>query len=156
MAKLKREDYLKFTKERLAELLVENNKAKLKKEDYLKLSRERLAELLVELDSEPTFEWWINPNTSPYKPWTTPNNPWIQPYTDGTDISGLPDCCKPGGVCKNPFGDCVNCPKRYPYTYGYSTSSTADVNKMSLEKIVDDINTRGEFNSKEKENVEQK
>ena len=149
MARLKKEDYLKFTKGRLAELLEENNKAKLKKEDYMKLSRERLAELLVELDSEPSIDWWIKPNTSPYKPWTAPYEPW----TDGTDISGLPDCCKPGGACTNPQMDCINCPRRYPYTYNYNTTST---DKTSIEKIVEGIKTRAEFNAEKKETVEQK
>ena len=150
MAKLKKEDYLKFTKNRLAELLVENNKSKLTKEDYMRLSRERLAELLVEFDNEPTVDWWIkpDPNTLPYKPWTAPYEPW----SDGTDISGLPDCCKPGGNCTNPQMDCINCPRR-TYVYGYNTSSTA---KTPMEKIVEGTKTRAEFNTPKDESVEQK
>ena len=142
MAKLKKEDYLKFSKERLAELLVENCGTKLKKEDYLKLSRERLAELLVENDSQPQW-WWTNPNTSPYSPyvpWTNPN-----PYTpNDNSVPSIPDCCKPGGTCTNPFGDCINCPKRYPYNYSTSISSNID-------KITTDIKTEARFN---KENTD--
>lgn len=134
MAKLKKDDYMKFTKERLAELLVENNtKAKLKKEDYLNLSRERLAELLVELDNENPV-WWWNPYIVNPAPNTSPYNPWTYPYTDGGNISSLPDCCKPGGKCINPQMDCVNCPKHQPYQYDF-TSCTSGMSEAEILEI---------------------
>ena len=58
------------------------------KEDYMQLSKERLAELLVERDNEPY-------TTSPQQ---------IRTF--------FPDCCKPNGVCINPYRDCINCPTR--------------------------------------------
>ena len=55
----------------------------LTKEDYMKLPKERLAELLAERE-----------NSYPTVVPTTPN---------------LLPCHMPGGVCTNPFHDCVNC-----------------------------------------------
>ena len=43
---------------------------KLTKEDYMRLSKERLAELLVERDNEVTEPIIVPaPNTAPYTPW---------------------------------------------------------------------------------------
>lgn len=58
------------------------------KEDYMQLSKERLAELLVERDRESTV---------------------VIPYPQHTPQL---QCYEPGGVCKNPQMDCINCPKR--------------------------------------------
>jgi hypothetical protein len=55
------------------------------KEDYMKLSKERLAELLAERDSKP-----------------------IIPIPIGASRPG----CYGGGVCTNPFHDCINCPRQ--------------------------------------------
>jgi len=51
------------------------------KEDYMKLSKERLAELLAERDLKPAI------------PISFPG-------------------CYGGGVCTNPFHDCINCPRQ--------------------------------------------
>ena len=57
----------------------------LTKEDYMKLPKERLAELLVEKENRQPMVIPAAPNQLP--------------------------CCTPGGVCTNPFHDCINCPK---------------------------------------------
>ena len=70
------------------------------KEDYMKLSKERLAELLVERDRA------------------------IGIYTP---VFELP-CCAPGGVCMNPFHDCINCPRRGSGG-GYVTTTDTNLKK---------------------------
>ena len=69
------------------------------KEDYMKLSKERLAELLVERDRA------------------------IGIYTP---VFELP-CCASGGVCTNPFHDCINCPRRG--NDGYVTTTDTNLKK---------------------------
>lgn len=58
------------------------------KEDYMHLPKERLAELLAERDTHHRID---------YIP---------------TDRFTLP-CYAPGGICTNPFKDCINCPKQF-------------------------------------------
>jgi len=82
----------------------------LTKEDYLKFSKERLAELLVEAQEElkvyrdkeknTYVPWW--PDTTPY----VPTYPWIT-YTEHPN--GINICKNTGGPCTNKFHDCVNC-----------------------------------------------
>jgi hypothetical protein len=55
---------------------------KLTKADYMRLSKERLAELLVERDSEV-----IQPIVIPAQPDITPNDPWKGPYPLGQTIT---------------------------------------------------------------------
>jgi hypothetical protein len=68
----------------------------LTKEDYMKLPKERLAELLAEREN--------------YQPSVIPV------------IQNQLPCCTPGGVCTNPFHDCINCPK--PWGDGGVITST--------------------------------
>ena len=75
----------------------------MKKEDYMKLSKERLAELLEERDNAPRYI----PPLPPIQ--VTPQN--------------LP-CFAEGGICSNPFHDCINCPRQG--SGGYWTTSTGD------------------------------
>ena len=76
------------------------------KEDYMYLPKARLAEMLVERDKQITQQ--------------PINVPYVQ-----IDNS----CPNTGGLCTNPFRDCINCPKR-GYTWGtYETTSTAKIDK---------------------------
>ena len=54
------------------------------KDDYMRLPKERLAELLVERDNMQQHLLAV---------------PMLQ-------------CYQPGGVCTNPFHDCINCPRQ--------------------------------------------
>ena len=72
------------------------------KEDYMHLPKERLAEMLVERDQAIVCK----PNTI--------NVPYI--HVDDT-------CPNTGGLCINPFHDCINCPKRH-ISVQYETTST--------------------------------
>ena len=57
---------------------------KLRKDDYMRLPKERLAELLVEADNRPTIEFIPAPGIQPapgVPMW--PNGPLVT-YTDGT------------------------------------------------------------------------
>lgn len=73
------------------------------KEDYMHLPKERLAEMLVERDQQITQP--------------AINVPYVQ--TDNT-------CPNTGGLCINPFYDCINCPRRTTWAQ-YQTTSTAKV-----------------------------
>lgn len=56
---------------------------KLKKEDYMRLPKERLAELLAEMDDVK-----VDPIVIPAPPVTTPNDPWKPyPYPYGPIIT---------------------------------------------------------------------
>lgn len=75
------------------------------KEDYMHLPKERLAEMLVERD-----QGIVN-----------------QPNTIDIPYQQINSCPNTGGLCTNPFHDCINCPKR-GYIYGrYETTCTAKV-----------------------------
>ena len=52
---------------------------KLTKEDYMRLSKERLAELLVELQEQPTITT-PEPSPMPYNPPSLPYNPYPYPW----------------------------------------------------------------------------
>lgn len=69
------------------------------KEDYMKLPKERLAELLAEKDNEPKF--------IPYTP------PALPCY---------------GGICTNPFHDCIGCPQ-HATGWNYTSSGDTKINK---------------------------
>jgi len=71
------------------------------KEDYMYLPKARLAEMLVERDKQTTQQ------------------PINVPYVQIDNI-----CPNTGGLCTNPFRDCINCPRR-GYTVKYETTSTA-------------------------------
>ena len=73
------------------------------KEDYMRLPKERLAELLVERDI---------PQIAP--------TPYIPPIIQ----QARPLCYEPGGICTNPFHDCINCPRTS--TGGTWTTDTID------------------------------
>lgn len=84
--------------------------------DYMKLSKKRLAELLVERDAlEQQYR-------------VVKNLPFVvEPYEPP---------CYHGGICTNPFHDCINCP-RYSLTGGITTtwanSTTRGENKQNNE-----------------------
>ena len=80
----------------------------MKKEDYMRLPKERLAELLEERDSEPRY--------IPSFP------PLIQVE------QSHPLCYEPGGICTNPFHDCINCPRLNTIGGTWSTN-TSIINK---------------------------
>jgi hypothetical protein len=102
------------------------------------------------MDNENPVWWWnpyiVNPAPAPN---TTPYNPWTYPYSDGVDISSLPDCCKPGGKCTNPQMDCINCPKHQPYDYS-SISSTGGMSEAEIlaMKCKEEVNFEEETNGK--------
>ena len=77
----------------------------LKKQDLMKLSKERLCELLLE-------EW--SKDTSASKEIIVP---FSQP--DRND-------CFHGGLCTNPFHDCINCPRQF--NSNGTTISTGETN----------------------------
>ena len=60
------------------------------KEDYMLLPKERLAELLVERDKSVQPLIRIMPTDSPRL-----------------------QCYEPGGICTNPFHDCIGCPRQF-------------------------------------------
>lgn len=60
---------------------------KMTKEDYMHLPKERLAEMLVARD---------NLSTISYIPFQ----------------SARLQCYEPGGICTNPFRDCIDCPRK--------------------------------------------
>ena len=61
---------------------------KMTKEDYMHLPKERLAEMLVARDNQPTISY------IPFQ-------------------STRLQCYEPGGICTNPFRDCIDCPRRF-------------------------------------------
>ena len=84
---------------------------KLTYEDYMKLDKERLAQLLVERDAEEN------------KRQSLEVEPFPQVKPNPNQSSFLP-CFLPGGICTNPFHDCVNCPRQFGSGGGtYSTNT---------------------------------
>lgn len=70
---------------------------KLTKQDLMRLPKERLAEIIVEMMKEPRITYI----PAPFEP-----------------------LCFNGGVCTNPFRDCINCPRQS--TIGiYTTTGTS-------------------------------
>ena len=63
-------------------------------EDYMCLSKKRLAEMLVERDEQD-------------------RNKTIIPYQPALGGQYNPPCYSPGGICTNPYFDCINCPKQF-------------------------------------------
>jgi len=74
------------------------------KEDYMYLPKARLAEMLVERD----------------KGIVNPSNPINIPYIQIDNT-----CPNTGGLCTNPFHDCINCLRRGYMGVKYETTSTA-------------------------------
>lgn len=73
---------------------------KMTKKDYMRLPKERLAEMLVAKNNGPTV---IN---IPFQ-------------------STRLQCYEPGGICTNPFRDCINCPRVFgDQSYTITTSQT--------------------------------
>ena len=72
------------------------------KEDYMKLDKERLAELLEQRDAQMLITPQIVPQFIPS---------WNY-------------CPISGGMCTNPFHDCVNCPHHATGFYTTSTNNT--------------------------------
>ena len=79
-------------------------------DDYMKLSKKRLAELLVERDA-------LEQQYRVVKNLPIPTTPYEPP-------------CYHGGICTNPFHDCINCP-RYSMT-GNTITTRTNVNTHEL------------------------
>ena len=69
----------------------------------MKLSKERLAELLAERDS----------------------NIRIVPMS----IESCHPSCYEGGLCTNPFHDCINCPRQFSSSETYTTTTSTSTSK---------------------------
>ena len=76
------------------------------KEDYMRLPKERLAELLVEADQR----------LKPFMVAPAQNLPRLQ-------------CCEPGGICTNPFRDCINCRRTFSGDAGVFTTTDTKQNE---------------------------
>jgi hypothetical protein len=94
-------------------------------EKYLKMSHRTLAEMLAMRDEEKEKH---EEGKYPYAP--LPNVPY-QPYQPYIPINTKWCPVSTGGVCTNPFGDCINCPYHGGVSYcqynSNTTNSTSDL-----------------------------
>lgn len=130
---------------------------KLKKEDLMLMTKERLVELLMEyMEQEEELRDEIakmgngaNPTYVPYYPYS-PYNPYqTEPYRplevwyqkDG-GTGGFPSCYSKDGVCTNPHHDCINCP--WPYGRGgeYSYATTLEHIEKNLSTTTDSVSSK--------------
>lgn len=83
------------------------------KEDYMRLSKERLAELLEMYDNAQAVTQKMMGQITPIS------------------VVAYEPPCFHGGLCTNPFHDCINCPR----VFGWARGITANTNTTSTDEI---------------------